>query len=69
MGAIYTLCPVTGQEVATGIEADALTLTRVPAFRSRIRCPHCGGEHEWTQADAWIRNPDGSVTQWPKPEK
>jgi hypothetical protein len=65
MGPIFTLCPTTGQEIPTGIEADKQTLARVPAFRSRILCQHCGEEHEWTQRDAWIRDPDGSATPWP----
>jgi hypothetical protein len=65
MGAIFTLCPVTGQQIFTGIEADRESLSRIPAFRSRVRCSHCGDEHDWTQADAWVREPDGSALPWP----
>jgi len=65
MGTIFTTCPKTGREIATGIETDPLTLVRVPAFRSSIRCPHCNEEHEWTQDGAWIREHDGSRKPWP----
>jgi hypothetical protein len=65
MAAIFITCPVTEEAVATGIEADRHTLTKVPAFKSRIHCPDCGQEHEWSQADAWFREPDGSITRWP----
>jgi len=65
MGTIFTTCPKTGREIATGIETDSLTLLRVPAFSSSIHCPHCGEQHAWAQADAWIQEHDGSRRPWP----
>jgi hypothetical protein len=64
MAAIFTICPVSGQEIPTGIEIDMQSLDKVPTFQSRIRCPHCRDEHNWSQASAWLRDHDGSVRRW-----
>ncbi len=54
MGRVMISCPVTGKAVSTGIETDRFTLELARAFNSRSHCRACGGEHRWSNADAWI---------------
>jgi cytochrome c-type biogenesis protein CcmH/NrfF len=54
MGMIVTKCPVTGHTIDTGIETDADTFKRITTIASRVWCPHCQSEHEWSAADASI---------------
>lgn len=54
MGEVSIRCPVTGQNIATGIDTDKSSLALTPEFVGRIFCPHCNTEHEWTKADAMI---------------
>lgn len=67
MAAIFTICPESGREIATGIEADTATLEKLPAFRGRVHCAHCLKDHEWSQGDMWLRESDGTLRPWTPP--
>lgn len=54
MAYVFTDCPVTGQPIDTGIEVDDVSFVRLPNFASKIFCPHCKEEHDWTKAKAWV---------------
>ena len=58
MPTIFTKCAVTGRPINTGIEIDDDSFARLPDVVARVRCPHCGGEHEWTKAMAWVVGDD-----------
>ena len=59
MGAIITKCPVTGQEIPTGIETDAATFARITSLVGRVWCPHCREEHQWSGQASYIREDKG----------
>ena len=59
MGMLFTTCPVTGQEIFTGIETDTLSFSRTPAFVGKVRCPICKAEHSWSKETAWLREGGG----------
>jgi hypothetical protein len=54
MGVVHTRCPVTGQDIDTGIETDEASFCRFTPFVGRVYCPHCQSEHEWTKDTAWV---------------
>jgi len=54
MGVIMIRCPRTGHDIPTGIEMSSRDFQRAPVFFARVRCPACGGEHEWFAQDAWV---------------
>jgi hypothetical protein len=54
MGAVLTKCPVTGEDIATGIETDKGSLARAHSLVSLVYCPHCKIEHQWTKETAWV---------------
>jgi hypothetical protein len=54
MAMIITKCPVTGREIATGIETDPDTFKRITSITSRVWCPHCLSEHEWSARSATL---------------
>jgi hypothetical protein len=54
MAIVYTLCPTTRRPIATGIETDRHSFDLTPPFTARLKCPHCGGEHEWSKEQAWL---------------
>ena len=54
MAAMMIRCPVTGRDIATGIETELSVFMRLPAVESRLHCPACGGEHVWTKLEAWL---------------
>ena len=54
MGVLVTTCPITGRKIETGIETDLLSMTRTPPFVAHIDCPHCGTEHEFSNADIFV---------------
>jgi hypothetical protein len=53
---VMVRCPATGRELSTG-EMDAATFERLPDIRSRIKCPVCNLDHDWSTRDAWLGNP------------
>jgi hypothetical protein len=46
MSILIFTCPKTLRAIDSGIETDTLSLSRVQLVSIRIRCPHCGEEHE-----------------------
>ena len=65
MGMIVTVCPVTGNRIPTGIETDRDTFARISSMTSRVWCPHCKGEHEWSTENAFLS--DNRVSREPDP--
>jgi hypothetical protein len=54
-------CPTTGRELSTGVEMDDATFERLPHIRSRLNCPLCRADHNWSTREAWLGNPAPSV--------
>jgi hypothetical protein len=63
MAAVFTLCPVTGQMIATGIETDKVSLSLAQPFVGRVYCEHCKSEHEWSRNTAWLDDGSGELTR------
>jgi hypothetical protein len=60
-------CPSTQNDVETGLAMDPLSWLEGNYRGTAERCPHCGGAHAWTKADAFLREP-----RWltpPRPEQ
>lgn len=55
MGKIMIRCPRTGRDFETGLEMEGARFQRTPVFFARSPCPHCGVEHEWFAAHAWVQ--------------
>ena len=53
-------CPNTGQEIATGFEADARSFRQLPSVLAHSRCPACGLEHPWWKREAWLEDDDST---------
>jgi hypothetical protein len=51
MGALTFVCPQAGKDITTGVETDQYTLSSVRMVSMRVRCEHCGREHEFTVED------------------
>ena len=62
---VMVRCPATGRELSTGVEMDAATFERLPDIRSRMRCPACSRDHDWSTRDAWLGNPAPSTPALP----
>jgi hypothetical protein len=54
MGTVMVKCPVTGQDISTGIVADRESFNSTPVFFGRVDCPLCRTEHVWFAKDAWV---------------
>lgn len=54
MGMVMVRCPITGGEVATGIETDSETLAHLPNAEVGVHCPECGEKHFWTPEHAYV---------------
>jgi len=53
-GVVMVKCPATSRELSTGVEMDAAMFERLPDIRSRIKCPVCNLDHDWSTRDAWL---------------
>ena len=65
MGMVMIRCPMSGQEIPTGYNADPSRFSAMPVFFARSFCPVCRSEHEWFAQEAWVcdaptREPGGS---------
>jgi hypothetical protein len=58
MAMIITTCPATKKSIATGIETDPDTFARITSITSRVWCPYCGCEHEWSVKNATLVDGD-----------
>ena len=54
MNPISIFCPVTNRSVDTGIETDWSTFFGLRKARLRVRCPHCGGQHEMPVREGYL---------------
>jgi endogenous inhibitor of DNA gyrase (YacG/DUF329 family) len=54
MGMVMVRCPITGNEIATGIETEPVILEALPKVETAVRCPECGEKHFWTIEHAYI---------------
>jgi len=57
MGSVMIRCPVTGQEISTGLEASRLSFNHSPVFFGGTFCPICRTDHQWFAKDAWVCEP------------
>jgi hypothetical protein len=57
MPEVLIRCPQTGKDVPTGIILDAEVFLKANLHDKEAHCPHCGRQHHWEQADAYLRNP------------
>jgi hypothetical protein len=48
------MCPITGNEVDTGIDLDAASLASLPRDRTELSCPHCNKPHILAGISAWL---------------
>jgi hypothetical protein len=51
---VMVRCPTTGRELSMGVEMDAATFEGLPDIRSRIKCPVCRLDHNWSTREAWL---------------
>jgi hypothetical protein len=47
-------CPRTHLRVPTGIATDAQSLVLTWALKLKVKCPHCGEEHEIAVREAYV---------------
>jgi hypothetical protein len=59
MGVVMIRCPASGRDVSTGIEVDAATFDALPNVSSRMHCPACGAQHDWSKTEAWLADDAG----------
>ena len=52
--ALLFACPKTHQNVSTGVETNVQSLSASWKATLRVKCPHCGEEHEITVREAYI---------------
>jgi hypothetical protein len=68
MATICTSCPNTGRAISTGIETDADSFLAIPEVIIRVRCPHCGEEHNWSKHNAFLRENAPATSHRPPPD-
>ena len=67
MGTLVFICPVTGEEVSTGLELDLLTLTQLKlATDSQLFCPHCRQPHQMIGIEYWLSQLDPPIEETPE---
>lgn len=47
-------CPVTGEEIPTGILMDLHSLQWLPEEEVELNCPACGQQHAWSRSTAYL---------------
>jgi hypothetical protein len=55
MAELIFRCPYSNRPIASGINVDRRDAQRMRFFPIRIRCPHCGFDHDGTVADGELR--------------
>ncbi len=61
MGTLVFVCPVTGQEVSTGIEMRSETLESLHS--ETVRCPYCLQLHLLAGIRAWLMQPTDAANK------
>jgi hypothetical protein len=51
---VMITCPSTQLPLATNIRVNAATFATAIFTNVRVQCPHCSGEHRWSNADAFL---------------
>lgn len=54
MGMVTVRCPITDNEIPTGIETDVETLAHLPKVEVAVYCPECRERHFWTREHAYV---------------
>ena len=54
MGTLVFVCPTTGHEVSTGVEADRSNYKRLSRTKTAIFCPRCRKNHMLSVIWAWL---------------
>lgn len=62
MGMVTIKCPITGQDVPTGIMMDHHEFERVALEHNVVRCRACGRIHTWCKENAQLRDDSPPAT-------
>jgi hypothetical protein len=68
MSSVMIRCPNTGRAVSTAIETEPTVFRRLPKVASRMLCPACGEEHDWSVSSAWLSGEQRPLVLVPKPK-
>jgi hypothetical protein len=55
MAELIFRCPYSNRPIASGINIERRDAQKIRDYPIRIRCPHCGFDHDGTIADAELR--------------
>jgi hypothetical protein len=55
MADVMIKCPLTDDEISTGIEADRRSFKNSLFQNKSVACPSCGQKHSWSKKDAFLR--------------
>ena len=61
MAALTFSCPLTGRAISSGVETDETSLARVRLVSIRVRCPHCGTQHDVKMSAGYLAAAGGRV--------
>jgi peptide subunit release factor 1 (eRF1) len=71
MAELEITCPRTRRTVPTGIAIDVQSLVSTWALTLKVKCPHCGKEHETVVREAYVdgvmrdaKNARAGTTSW-----
>jgi len=68
MSSVMIRCPNTGRAVSTAIETEPAVFRKLPKIASRMRCPACGEEHDWSVTSAWLSGEPRPLALVPQPK-
>jgi hypothetical protein len=54
-------CPTTHLPLATSLYLNAVAFGTSIFTNVRVQCPHCGAEHRWSSADAFLEEFTGTM--------
>lgn len=69
MATVYTSCPNTGREFSTGIEIEPERFAALPEGITRVRCPYCGDQHNWSKYNVFLREVARTYPQCTSPSE
>ena len=56
MGQVMTSCLKSGKPLPTGVVMDRASFESATVDGNEVGCPHCGGSHVWSKANAWVED-------------
>jgi hypothetical protein len=65
MGIVTIRCPMTGEEVSTGVVIDAAGFAVIKFHGHQFRCDACGKVHTWDKKGATYRPSVGGLDSRP----